>query len=160
MPLRRYADFSGRSRRKEYWMFVLGVILVYLLLLAIGMTMAGSALVSGDAEALVFGGGGLTLITVLTGIVWLGLIIPTLAVGARRLHDIDRSGWWLLIGYGPWLLGIVLSFTGSGLLTGLLSFLSLIGFVVLLVFSVLDGTRGPNRFGPDPKADEPGGAGA
>ncbi|MDG4768408.1 DUF805 domain-containing protein [Solwaraspora sp. WMMD406] len=58
----------------------------------------------------------------------LALLLPSLAVGVRRLHDTDRSGWWLLIALIP-----------------------IVGAIVLLVFFVLDGTHGPNRFGPDPK---------
>src|SRR5215204_5898732 len=57
-----------------------------------------------------------------------GVLIPTLAVTVRRLHDIDRSGWWILIGLVP-----------------------LIGVIVLLVFALLDGTPGDNRYGPNPK---------
>ena len=66
------------------------------------------------------------------GLQWLwGLatLIPNLAVGVRRLHDTNRSGWWMLIVLVP-----------------------LIGIVVLLIFDVMEGTKGPNRFGPDPKA--------
>jgi uncharacterized membrane protein YhaH (DUF805 family) len=64
-------------------------------------------------------------------IVALGLLIPSIAVAMRRLHDTDRSGWWLLIAFIPF-----------------------IGSIVLLIFFVLEGTRGPNRFGPDPLAGE------
>lgn len=59
----------------------------------------------------------------------LGLLLPSIAVAVRRLHDTERSGWWLLIGFVP-----------------------LVGGIVLLVFMCLDGTSGANRFGPDPKA--------
>ena len=63
----------------------------------------------------------------------LAVLLPSIAVGVRRLHDIDKSGWWLL-----------------------LVFIPLIGAIVLLVFAVMEGTRGSNRFGEDPKSDEGG----
>ena len=63
----------------------------------------------------------------LTGLFALGILIPHLAVMVRRLHDTDRSGWWLLLGLLP-----------------------LLGGLVLLIFFIIGGTRGPNRFGPDP----------
>jgi len=67
---------------------------------------------------------------VLGTIATLGLLIPSIAVGVRRLHDTDKSGWWMLLSVVP------------------------IANLVLLVFFCLDGTKGENRFGPDPKADE------
>ena len=62
------------------------------------------------------------------GLIMLGLLIPSLAVSIRRLHDTNRSGWWILIGLIPFL-----------------------GALVLIVFYLLDGTPGPNKYGPDPK---------
>jgi uncharacterized membrane protein YhaH (DUF805 family) len=74
------------------------------------------------------GGGELPLlISVPFGIVLLGLLLPSLAVGVRRLHDTNRSGWWLLISLVP-----------------------ILGGIVCFVFMVLPGTRGPNKYGPDP----------
>ena len=113
--LMKYAVFSGRSRRMEYWYFVLFNILV--------------SIVLGVIDALLFGtldsGMGVGL---LSGIYGLAILIPSLAVTVRRLHDIDRSGWWILIALVP-----------------------LIGTIVLLVFALLEGTAGPNRYGPNPK---------
>jgi uncharacterized membrane protein YhaH (DUF805 family) len=63
-------------------------------------------------------------------VVALALFIPGLAVGVRRMHDQDKSGWWLLIAFIP-----------------------IIGWIVLLVFYLTDGTRGTNQYGPDPKAN-------
>ena len=108
MPLKRYADFSGRSRRKEYWMFVLFQMLLLVPLVLIAITLDGDA-----------SGGGLFLIAVL---------IPGLAVQVRRFHDQDKSGWLVLLGFIPY-----------------------IGGLILLIFMCLEGTRGHNRFGPDPK---------
>ena len=110
MPLKRYADFSGRSRRKEYWMFYLMIILVYIVLALIG-----SAL-------------GEQVTAILIGIFALGIIIPAIAVQVRRFHDQDKSGWFVLLGLIPF-----------------------VGGLIVLVFMCLEGTRGPNQYGPDPK---------
>ena len=106
--------FSGRSRRKEYWYFVLFNIIVSIVLAGI------DALLGTFSSA--------SNIGLLSGIYSLAVLIPTLAVSVRRLHDIDRSGWWILIGLVP-----------------------LIGAIVLLVFALLEGTPGSNRYGPNPK---------
>jgi uncharacterized membrane protein YhaH (DUF805 family) len=119
MPYRRYFDFSGRSRRMEYWMFYLFVMIVYVVLL---LVMGRGAPSVDPATGAPSGGGGLASIGAgLLGLFWLGTIIPLLAVSVRRMHDQDRSGWWILC---P---------------------------IVNVVFLFIDGTPGPNRFGPDPK---------
>ncbi len=107
---RKYVDFSGRARRPEYWWFMLFYWLVLVVLTAVDAVIIGTR-----------GGAG-----IFSGLAMLALFLPTLAVGVRRLHDTDRSGWWLLIGLVP-----------------------LIGGIVLLVFMCLRGTEGPNRFGSD-----------
>ena len=126
MPYRRYADFSGRSRRKEYWMFALFQFIVAMVLVAV-MFAGGFGSVNemtGQAEpgTLFYIGIGLLVIF------GLGSFIPSLAVSVRRFHDQDKSGWFLLLQLIPY-----------------------IGGIIVLVFMCLDGTRGPNRFGPDPK---------
>ena len=113
--LKKYAVFSGRSRRKEYWYFVLFSVIVSLVLSAV------------DAILGTFSSS--TNVGLLGGIYGLAIIIPSIAVSVRRLHDIDRTGWWVLISLVP-----------------------VIGTIILLVFAVLDGTPGQNRFGPNPKA--------
>jgi uncharacterized membrane protein YhaH (DUF805 family) len=121
-PLKKYADFTGRARRSEYWLFTLFIIIVevvYLVLVGATGGLGNSGQMSGVAMAL----------TGIYGIFILGILIPSIAVGFRRLHDTDRSAWWLLIAFIP-----------------------LIGGLALLVFYILPGTTGPNRFGPDPKA--------
>lgn len=115
MPLRRYADFSGRSRRKEYWMFTLGVVIATLVLAIVEGVLGLSGMVAG-----VYGP--------ISTLFFLGLIVPSIAVQVRRMHDLDKSGWWVLIALIPF-----------------------IGSIVLLVFMCLEGTRGENRFGSDPK---------
>ena len=105
LPLRRYADFSGRSRRQEYWLFILalfGYFFVSFLMLGF---LAESA---GDAEGIFVTG--LTLVLMVS---YLALVVPLLAVQVRRLHDQDRSGWLILLNFVPyvgWLILLVLMF--------------------------------------------------
>lgn len=113
--LQKWADFSSRARRREYWFFVLGYLVIFIVL-AIVDAMVGLL----DAT---------TGIGVLSGIFALAMLIPSISVGVRRLHDTNRSGWWLLIGLIP-----------------------VIGAIVLLVFYLFDSQPGDNRFGPNPKA--------
>jgi uncharacterized membrane protein YhaH (DUF805 family) len=110
--LRKYAVFGGRARRKEYWMFVLfNFIISFVLGLIDGfLGMADSG------------------IGPLGGLYTLAVLIPTIAVGVRRLHDTGRSGWWLLIALIPFL-----------------------GWLVLLFFFVQDSQAGSNEYGPNPK---------
>jgi uncharacterized membrane protein YhaH (DUF805 family) len=106
--IKNYAGFSGRAGRREYWMFFLVYILIYIALAVLTAIMP-------EMLATVFG-----LATLAFA---LGLFIPSLAVGVRRLHDTDHSGWWMLIGLIP-----------------------LAGLYLLYLF-IIEGTNGPNRFG-------------
>jgi uncharacterized membrane protein YhaH (DUF805 family) len=110
--IKNYAGFTGRARRTEYWMFTLISVIISIVLDVI-------------SYALKMG-------TLLGGLYGLAVLIPTLAVGVRRLHDTDRSGWWLLIGLIP-----------------------LVGAIILIVFFATEGNRGENQHGPDPKAAAP-----
>ena len=112
--LKKYAVFSGRSRRAEYWYFVLFNLIVLIVLELIDALLGTYSFVQG--------------VGLLSGIYSLAVIIPSLAVTVRRLHDIDRTGWWILINLIP-----------------------LVGTIVLLVFAVTDGTPGNNRYGANPK---------
>jgi uncharacterized membrane protein YhaH (DUF805 family) len=112
--LKNYANFSGRARRKEYWYFTL-----FNLIVAFVLGFIDGMIGSFSPEA----GMGL-----LGGIYTLAVLIPGLAVLVRRLHDTERSGWWLLIALIP-----------------------LIGAIVLLVFMVQDSKAGSNKFGENPK---------
>lgn len=112
LPFKRYAQFEGRSCRKEYWYF-------FLLNLAVG-------LVVGALE------GALGLPNLLGALVSLAFLIPGIAVGVRRLHDTNRSGWWLLIGLIP-----------------------VVGWIVIIVFLAQKGDAGSNRFGSDPLGVDP-----
>ena len=113
--LKKYAVFNGRARRKEYWYYYLFYMLTYIVLIIIDVV-AGTF----SAEA----GMGL-----LSGIYTLSVLIPSIAVGVRRLHDTNRSGWWLLIGLIP-----------------------IIGAIVLIVFLASDSKPEENQYGPNPKA--------
>lgn len=108
--LTKYVDFSGRAGRSEYWWFALFNLLV--------------SLVAGVLDGIFgTGSGGVGLIESLAG---LALLLPSLAVAVRRLHDTSRSGWWLLIGVIP-----------------------IVGWIVLLVFYV-QSSHPANRYGPPP----------
>jgi uncharacterized membrane protein YhaH (DUF805 family) len=110
--LKKYADFSGRARRREYWMFVL-------VNLVISCVLAGLAYVS-------------SAFNVLSWIYTVAVLVPSFAVGTRRLHDTGRSGWWWLIGLIP-----------------------LIGAIILIVFFCQDSAPGDNQYGPNPKLASP-----
>ncbi len=109
----KFAGFSGRARRAEYWWFTLFIMIIYLLTTWID----GLWTIEPDPE----------LVPYVTLIVALLLLLPSLAVSIRRLHDTDRSGWWYLISLVPFL-----------------------GNIILIIFFATRGTNGPNRFGPDP----------
>ena len=166
MPLRRYADFSGRSRRMEYWMWVLFQVLIYFAVIILTMVMGGGMLMAGaDPGAMMAAGGGLMIIFGLYALWALGTLIPSIAVAVRRLHDTDRTGWWVLAPLAPYLVMIVAGMMAagspdSGGLAAILALLAMIAMVVLslvlLVFYFLEGTRGPNRYGPDPKGQDAG----
>lgn len=164
LPLKRYAEFSGRSRRMEFWMFTLGVVLLYIAFMVVAMVIgvgAVSMAASGGGGAAVGGMAGMFasmgILALLLGVIWLGLLIPTVAVSIRRLHDTDRSGFWLWLYIGPYIVSAVLnvmaiSSNNSGLATvaGIISLVGMIGGIVLLVFYCLPGTPGANKYGPDP----------
>jgi uncharacterized membrane protein YhaH (DUF805 family) len=136
-------------------MFTLFLIVMWIVLGGLFMVMAGSALLSaaGGSPAGLFAAGGTAMVLLLVMcVIWLALLIPSLAVGVRRLHDTERSGWWL----GGYLILIVISNVlrssmGSAGLAMVLSIVTLIYAITLLVFMCLEGTKGPNRYGPDPK---------
>lgn len=163
LPLKRYAEFQGRSRRKEYWLFFLGAVMLYSALTILMLVLLGGAILSavqsnGSASPGAVLGQGFAgiAIAMVIGTLWLVLLVPSIAVGVRRLHDIDRAGWWLLLGYGPYILGVILEPAQSETLADILTLGSMIGFVLLLVLAALPGTRGPNRFGPDPRGEDVG----
>jgi uncharacterized membrane protein YhaH (DUF805 family) len=158
LPLKRYAEFSGRSRRMEYWMFFLFQFLVGIVFQVVMMMMVGGAAFSGSPSSLVAAGGAMFVLIGLYGIFALAMLIPNIAVGVRRLHDTERSGWWLLAPFVPYLLTFLLfglAVGGRSSVAGMLAMvcmLATIGLgITLLVFMFLEGTKGPNKYGPDPK---------
>lgn len=164
LPLKRYAEFSGRSRRMEYWMFQLFMFIVYIALMVLMMAVGGGGLMmaGGDPSAAAAAGGAVMIIFGIYALFGLAMFIPSLAVSVRRLHDTNRSGWWLLAplsGYVIMLIGTVMA-AGSPDNPGLGGILAMVGLVAviglgitLLVFMFLEGTRGPNQYGPDPKGE-------
>ncbi|MEC7761363.1 MAG: DUF805 domain-containing protein [Pseudomonadota bacterium] len=116
-----YFTFSGRSRRAEFWWFYLFYLIVYFVLGMIDAVVFGTTTTSpGSFSAQ-------TDTPILSGLFALATLIPNLALGVRRMHDIDRKGWWLLI-----------------------SLIPLVGIIVLIVWFAKAGDAGPNRFGADP----------
>ncbi|MEO9575665.1 MAG: DUF805 domain-containing protein [Tateyamaria sp.] len=112
--LSNYANFGGRAARSEFWWFALFVFLGNFVLSLVDSLLFGTTL---DGQQY----------SVLGGLFSLGMLIPSIAAGVRRLHDLDKSGWWYL-----------------------LIFIPIIGALVLLFFFVQKGTDGGNRFGTDP----------
>lgn len=164
MPLRRYADFSGRSRRMEFWMWQLFQFIVYIGIVVLMMLFGGGAMMMGDPNSLMAAGGVIFLIFALYGIYALAVLIPSIAVAVRRLHDTERSGWWILAPLAGYLLAIIggVMAASSPDAPGVGGIIALVGFVAmfglgltLLVFYFLEGTRGPNKYGPDPKQPTP-----
>jgi uncharacterized membrane protein YhaH (DUF805 family) len=104
----KYAKFDGRAQREEYWMYYLIYIIIYIVLAAIDYALH---------------------MKFLSSIFSLALLIPSIAVAARRLHDINRSGWWQLLALIP-----------------------IIGWIILLIWYITDSDSGSNQYGPNPKA--------
>ncbi|MEL7688106.1 DUF805 domain-containing protein [Citromicrobium bathyomarinum] len=138
LPLKRYFDFQGRSRRLEFWMFALLNVIVFTVLSVIvfgtGATMSQIQAADPNDLGAIYGGmfSGLGILFVIW---WLVVLIPSIAVSVRRLHDREMTGWWYL--------GFIV-----------LSAIPLIGFVATIAFIVvmaLPGTPGPNKYGPSPK---------
>ncbi len=114
----KYADFKGRATRAEYWYFVLFYIIL--------------SLVAGFLDALInpdnFNAG----MGIISTIYMFALLVPSIAVAVRRLHDTNKSGWWILIGFIP-----------------------IIGTIWFIVLMVKDSTSGTNKYGPNPKEKKP-----
>ena len=151
-PLKKYADFSGRAPLAEYWWFYLLVLIVYIV----------AMIVDSIVGVAVFGPYGVvTLLAILT------LLVPSIAAGVRRLHDTNRTGWWMAAPLVPYCIGFAMmgpaitnpvamasgdADTGS---LGIAMIFLLIGGIfalVVFIFTVLQGTTGPNKYGDDPYA--------
>jgi len=116
--LKQYADFKGRARRKEFWMFTL-----FNFLATAAATILDNVLGLTFADDIPYGP--------IYVIYVLGVLVPGIAVGIRRLHDVNKSGWWIFIALVP-----------------------LLGTLYLLYLNVKEGDAGKNQYGPDPKASE------
>lgn len=114
----KYADFNGRARRAEYWKYILVYLIIYVAIAIVGGILGQIASFLGSIFYLI-----LSLLS-------LAVLVPSLAVAVRRLHDTNKSGWFLL-----------------------LSFIPLVGFYVIYLL-VIEGDKGDNQYGPDPKAGE------
>ncbi|MFI7061085.1 DUF805 domain-containing protein [Kribbella sp. NPDC050124] len=117
--LKKYAVFDGRARRKEYWMFVLFNVIVSIIL-SIVDNVIGTTYGAANSG-------------VISSIYSLAVLLPSIGVGIRRMHDTNRSGWWILINLIP-----------------------CVGFIWFIVLAAQEGTVGDNQHGPDPKAAERG----
>ncbi|MGN6424213.1 MAG: DUF805 domain-containing protein [Asticcacaulis sp.] len=175
-PLAKYATFEGRSRRSEFWLWVLFRFILNAVLGSVvgGVVLSGLPMLQSHPE--IFFANYMRVMPIFS-LVGLALLIPTLAVAVRRLHDSNRTGWWLIAPYAAAMAGLIIffilfgaqifhiaqqghemtdaegmAFAGSLFGTLALCFLpAIICDIMLLVFFLLDGTPGPNRFGSDPK---------
>ncbi len=112
--LRKYAVFEGRARRSEYWYFILFNFIIIVMLVFVDMVLGTSSQS--------------TSFSLFADLYSLAVLAPTLAVAVRRFHDIGKSGWWVLVGFVPF-----------------------VGSLVLLYFMVQDSEPGDNAYGPNPK---------
>lgn len=126
----RYAELTGRARRSECWWFLLATTAGYVAVAVVGAFLAGAL----GASNSIVGGVVVSVLSVVYALVGLALVLPTVAVAVRRLHDTDRSGAWALLGVVP-----------------------LVGTFLLAVLLYPVGTAGPNRFGPAPGTPDPQG---
>ncbi|MEI9905785.1 MAG: DUF805 domain-containing protein [Asticcacaulis sp.] len=190
-PLVKYADFQGRSRRSEFWLWALLRYIVNSVLgIIVASVMMGNMSVlftnpNPDPQVFMqhYFGSMMTIVPIMS-VVRLAFLLPDLAVGVRRLHDIGRSGWWLVMPHVVAIVSVIIALIIFGtqiytavdhaqaqeqvvsdqeeLRIALTMFGSLflcvglpvlIAEIVMLVFYVTEGRRGPNRFGPDPKGE-------
>ena len=153
LGFKNYFKFSGRATRAENWWWVLFTVLAGIVL-AVLDTLTGTMGMFGDSG-------------LLGGLFELGVIVPSLALGVRRLHDINRTGWWLLLFLGFFLMAaigggillvsfflldnfLILTVLGFAMVIGG-GILGLIGIIVLIVWAIKQGDTGPNKYGPDPR---------
>ena len=137
MPFRRFADYHGRSRRMEFWLFWLVSLIAQ---------MVTSYIDAATSQPMIVGGmGQITLVVTLV------LLVPAAMVGIRRLHDIGRSGWWMLLFGLPYLGWLISVDRGAQVVIPALALL--FGAIVLLVLLVQPGQIDANRYGADPKGE-------
>ena len=110
-----YVNFSTRASRSEFWFWTLFAVL--------------ASIAAGTIDRVLFPD---AITSPVHSLVGLALFLPGMAVSIRRLHDLDRTGWWFLVAF------------------------TVIGIILLIIWNCMPGTPGPNRFGPDPLAGVPG----
>jgi uncharacterized membrane protein YhaH (DUF805 family) len=154
VPLRRYAEFGGRSSRAEFWKWILvfyGVIILLMSLIFFRLLVSiGRGTLGVTGSMVVFG--------ILAAIIFFGGLLPTIAIQVRRLHDTNHSGFWLLGSVGLSVVDNVINGIGgpdggAGVIGVVLGIASGIYSIVLLVFYCLPGTQGENDYGPSPYAN-------
>lgn len=171
-PLVKYVDFKGRARRSEFWLWTLALIIMYAIIEGVMFSAMPAVVGSSDPTQAM---ANMMRFMPLLNLLGLALFLPNLAVQIRRLHDSNRTGWWVVLPMGVFIAGLILflatnagkmaamfkaptaspdpaaifSIVGSAILFIWLP--TVISSIVILVFLCLDGTAGPNRFGPDPK---------
>ena len=130
--LRQYVDFQGRARRREFWMFVLVTAIVAVVLGIVDVLLGTDAAIGVRDGARIGIFNGLFVFPsstgLISGIYVLATFLPSLAVLVRRLHDRDHTGWWVLVLLVP-----------------------VIGFIVMLFFTISESRPEPNRYGADPR---------
>ena len=134
----KYATFQGRASRSEYWYFLLFVMVVALVLTGLGFALIGG---TGGFENMQNGGGtpvGAMILFGIVGIFYLAIQLPSIAVGVRRFHDRNLSGWYYL----------------AAIVLGIVPFVGFLASIAAFVITVLKGTEGPNKFGRDPLGPE------
>ena len=141
--IRKSFVFKGRARRKEYWSWALFGALLNIAVAIVVMMITSSSAVQ-------------TLVSTILGLL---MFFPGISVAVRRLHDVDRSGWWIGGCYIIPLVYFALAAIGSGSmkLVAILSIPFIFGLVflgiLLLIWDFTEGTQGPNKYGEDPKRD-------
>ncbi len=150
--MEKYADFSGRAPRAEFWWYCLALIVAYIVVAFVESILGMRGMIHGAYGPL-------------SALLWLATIVPSLAVSVRRLHDTNRSGWWILVPMVPWflafmfggsaMLGAAAMGSGAGMMAGagiamLFMGVAFVAEIVLLVLMLLPSTPGENRYGPNP----------
>lgn len=125
----RYVDFQGRSRRSEYWWVALFNVVVFGVGTVLAMVLGGVNFETGEMGPLAY------VVFGLLGLYALGILVPSIALFVRRLHDINQTGWIYL--------GLVL--------LGFVPLIGLLASIAQIVIACIPGTVGPNKYGPDPK---------
>ena len=127
---KHYVDFHGRARRSEFWWYILVVVILGLIVGLIGRLIGT---------------------TILSSLLSLALLLPNLGVAVRRLHDVNKSGWWILLPLAPMILAFIFMFMFQLTIAGILGLVTLATWILLIYWYAQPGTAGQNPYGPDPK---------